>query len=212
MRSDMRWLLLLTGELNDLHTISLAIILYMVLAKPIKVILSLCERLNLNFVIGREYDTFWMFCVTSLDHQSINGVTYFLKKNASNKIKFDREICWFFERLWNLFQTVIYISAVLLNWNFAQFSYYQFFCFDFIAIIGIIGCADALKATSLIFGRIPNVNKTTTTAATTTTTSTTVATADTDALNDEDVSISHTHVPMLESITSCRFNWPLMPK
>lgn len=36
------------------------------------------------------------------------------------------------------------------------------------AIIGIIGCADALKATSL-FGRIPNANKTTTTSSTTTT-------------------------------------------
>lgn len=54
------------------------------------------------------------------------------------------------------------------------------------AIIGIVGCADALKATSLIFGRVPNANKTTTSATTTTTS--TVATVDADHLNDEEVS------------------------
>lgn len=56
------------------------------------------------------------------------------------------------------------------------------------AIIGIVGSAHALKATSLIFGRAPNANKTTTT--TTTTTSTTVATVGADPLIDEEVSHS----------------------
>lgn len=48
-----------------------------------------------------------------------------------------------------------------------------------------MGCANALKATSLIFGRIPNANKTNTTASTT---STTVATIAADPLNDDEVS------------------------
>ncbi|XP_031618604.1 probable serine/threonine-protein kinase kinX isoform X2 [Contarinia nasturtii] len=52
------------------------------------------------------------------------------------------------------------------------------------AIIGIVGCADALKATSLIFGR-SNANKTTA-STTTTTTSTTVTTIDADSLNDDE--------------------------
>lgn len=52
-----------------------------------------------------------------------------------------------------------------------------------------MGCANALKATSLIFGRIPNANKTSTTASTTsTTTSTTVATIAADPLNNDEVS------------------------
>lgn len=55
------------------------------------------------------------------------------------------------------------------------------FRFSFLAaIIGIIGCADALKATSL-FSR--NANKTTTTASTTTT----IAAIAADAVKDDEV-------------------------
>lgn len=60
---------------------------------------------------------------------------------------------------------------------------FYFFAFA-LAIIGIVGCADALKATSLIFGR--NANKTTTTS--TTTTSTTVASVAVEPTNGDEVS------------------------
>lgn len=74
--------------------------------------------------------------------------------------------------------TFFYISLNLLN------IFFDLYCF--IAIIGIVGCADALKATSLIFGRVPNANKTTTTSTTTSTT--TVATVEADPLIDDAVS------------------------
>lgn len=66
----------------------------------------------------------------------------------------------------------------------------NFAWFFIAAIIGIVGCADALKATSLIFGRIPNANKTTATTSTTTST-TTVATIEADPLTDDAVSKTH---------------------
>lgn len=75
------------------------------------------------------------------------------------------------------------------------------------AIIGIVGRADALKATSLIFGRVPNANKT---ATTTTTTSTTVATSDADPLIDEEVciiSLLMTFVKMICALTKIDLIW-----
>lgn len=86
---------------------------------------------------------------------------------------------WFQLNLCMKFSCVLRPISYIISLNFLLIS----------AIIGIVGCANALKATALILGRVPNVNKTTT-AATTTTTSTTVATSDADLLNDEDVSIN----------------------
>lgn len=79
---------------------------------------------------------------------------------------------------------VVAIAVIFLIFQF--FIIMFFFGFGISAIIGIVGCADALKATSLIFGRVPNANKTT--ATTSTTTSTTVATVDAESTNGDEVS------------------------
>lgn len=69
---------------------------------------------------------------------------------------------------------------LLIVSNMAFYVVLFIFCFFLAAIIGIIGCADALKATSL-FSR--NANKTTTTASTTTT----IAPIAADAVKDDEV-------------------------
>lgn len=74
-----------------------------------------------------------------------------------------------------------------------------FLHFSFLAaIIGIIGCADALKATSL-FSR--NANKTTTTASTTTT----IAPIAADAVKEE-VWIFFVAGLLIKSCSAFRFN------
>lgn len=112
------------------------------------------------------------------------------------RIKFvfiEFEHCFFFCCKWNgnvsgtifeyrfVFEYVrrLFLSLFLFN----IFSYFWIHIFV-AAIIGVVGYANALKATSLIFGRMPNANKT---AAATSTTSTTVATSDADSLNDDEV-------------------------
>lgn len=81
-------------------------------------------------------------------------------------------------------------ASLLFHYFFFQFNdYVIFFYWCILAIIGIVGCADALKATSLIFGR-SNQNKTTgSTTTTTTTTSTTVASIDGEQPIDVEVSV-----------------------
>lgn len=66
------------------------------------------------------------------------------------------------------------VNGIIPSWFFPFINLKRYLVSP-AAIIGIIGCADALKATSLIFGRLPNANKTTTTTTTTPSTTTTVA-------------------------------------
>lgn len=80
--------------------------------------------------------------------------------------------------------------------------------FDSIAaIIVIIGCADALKATSLIFGKSSNKNLTTTTTSTSTTAS---PAAETDGDGESDVRTLFTFYLRRISIVGCAIVMPVI--
>lgn len=124
----------------------------------------------------------------------------------------NRAITFISSQTWNLVLKKFFFGFSLIHvCNFhACSALFHIVSLNFLlisAIIGIVGCANALKATALILGRVPNVNKTTT-AATTTTTSTTVATSDADLLNDEDVSINQRLLLGTRSINNL-IVWPL---